>query len=273
MEGDCFLLLTGFRRLVISIHSLRMEGDGGRLIQLATQLKIISIHSLRMEGDRWLEAKITAVPLDFNPLPPHGGRQQNCTGKRFSFRLSLYNPAKKDAKDYILHPKKWFFSKKGRKIWCETFSIFLCAYDSHRHFSLKFLSQNQRLFHVYGFLCTDMFHLRLITISQVIKPQAVPFCINRLFQPMLEYLAFCRINMTLKDRILHPNAHVGTDLRHVAQALSALFGLCIYIIRYNYQHTLSLPQKRRIFLQIAPQIPRQQQRLHVWHKAPRKLFL
>ena len=28
-----------------------MEGDGGRLIQLATQLKIISIHSLRMEGD------------------------------------------------------------------------------------------------------------------------------------------------------------------------------------------------------------------------------
>ena len=28
MEGDCFLLLTGFRRLVISIHSLRMEGDG-----------------------------------------------------------------------------------------------------------------------------------------------------------------------------------------------------------------------------------------------------
>ena len=42
----------------------------------------------------------------FNPLPPHGGRPQNCTGKRFSFRLSLYNPAKKDAKDYILHPKK-----------------------------------------------------------------------------------------------------------------------------------------------------------------------
>ena len=47
-----------------------------------------------------------ATDIYFNPLPPYGGRQQNCTGKRFSFRLSLYNPAKKDAKDYILHPKK-----------------------------------------------------------------------------------------------------------------------------------------------------------------------
>ena len=65
----------------------------------------ISIHSLRMEGDVRLWQARPQKP-HFNPLPPYGGRQQNCTGKRFSFRLSLYNPAKKDAKDYILHPKK-----------------------------------------------------------------------------------------------------------------------------------------------------------------------
>ena len=65
----------------------------------------ISIHSLRMEGDPKTGTALSPH-IYFNPLPPYGGRQQNCTGKRFSFRLSLYNPAKKDAKDYILHPKK-----------------------------------------------------------------------------------------------------------------------------------------------------------------------
>ena len=56
----------------ISIHSLRMEGDSRDSALL--MLSAISIHSLRMEGDgnsqtfgEWLE--------DFNPLPPHGGRQ------------------------------------------------------------------------------------------------------------------------------------------------------------------------------------------------------
>ena len=58
--------------LTISIHSLRMEGDSRDSALLL--LSAISIHSLRMEGDgnsqtfgEWLE--------DFNPLPPHGGRQ------------------------------------------------------------------------------------------------------------------------------------------------------------------------------------------------------
>ena len=80
---------------------------GGRLDVriIAWIIFCISIHSLRMEGDP-VSGLYDAFYGNFNPLPPYGGRQQNCTGKRFSFRLSLYNPAKKDAKDYILHPKK-----------------------------------------------------------------------------------------------------------------------------------------------------------------------
>ena len=126
MEGDTDNDDAGLRHYIISIHSLRMEGDapesagtalavyfnplppyGGRqTIQGSWIMELaISIHSLRMEGDRRNRAMVSAL-ADFNPLPPYGGRQQNCTGKRFSFRLSLYNPAKKDAKDYILHPKK-----------------------------------------------------------------------------------------------------------------------------------------------------------------------
>ena len=57
----------------ISIHSLRMEGD----VQVTARKfrrKSISIHSLRMEGDRRHFHK-TISKRHFNPLPPHGGRQ------------------------------------------------------------------------------------------------------------------------------------------------------------------------------------------------------
>ena len=80
----------------ISIHSLRMEGDIQRLGK-SPEPRNISIHSLRMEGDgggdreilfemtlfqstpsAWRETSGTCDSqqdrLDFNPLPPHGGR-------------------------------------------------------------------------------------------------------------------------------------------------------------------------------------------------------
>ena len=82
----------------ISIHSLRMEGDGIRclLILLGKYFNPlpphggrpqfylssfsrgeISIHSLRMEGDRWHGTNTHCWSLHFNPLPPHGGRHGN----------------------------------------------------------------------------------------------------------------------------------------------------------------------------------------------------
>ena len=110
----------------ISIHSLRMEGDmriafcflecghfnplppyGGRPFRIFLRILQKHFNPLPPYGGRpCAQPKTARAVQDFNPLPPYGGRQQNCTGKRFSFRLSLYNPAKKDAKDYILHPKK-----------------------------------------------------------------------------------------------------------------------------------------------------------------------
>ena len=78
----------------ISIHSLRMEGDGA--ITTPGYVGDISIHSLRMEGDSkenivsspfrkfqstpsaWRETLLLPFFLfsrsHFNPLPPHGGR-------------------------------------------------------------------------------------------------------------------------------------------------------------------------------------------------------
>ena len=102
MEGDYRLLhyidLVG----VISIHSLRMEGDNPKWANVSQ--KTISIHSLRMEGDENLFAAVCRNDISihslrmegdyrifyrntfafyFNPLPPHGGRLvfKHCVNK------------------------------------------------------------------------------------------------------------------------------------------------------------------------------------------------
>ena len=69
--GVLWLVLTP---LGISIHSLRMEGD---VSQFCTEsvVFVISIHSLRMEGDTDA-ADAARCNRHFNPLPPHGGRQE-----------------------------------------------------------------------------------------------------------------------------------------------------------------------------------------------------
>ena len=119
----------------ISIHSLRMEGDnslrtvskglfnfnplpphGGRqLTVLPCASSIISIHSLRMEGD------LTESPsmrrewiISIHSLRMEGD-SKTAQESVFHFDLSLYNPAKKDAKDYISAPEKMVFFEKREK--------------------------------------------------------------------------------------------------------------------------------------------------------------
>ena len=93
----------------ISIHSLRMEGDGAVRIERRCKT-CISIHSLRMEGDLiptvkriphstfqstpsvWRETSysltILFISKHFNPLPPYGGRPRYSlvTGRYSSFQ-------------------------------------------------------------------------------------------------------------------------------------------------------------------------------------------
>ena len=57
---------------MISIHSLRVEGDKQRCLKLQRPFSI-SIHSLRVEGDRE-HLHLAGGPRYFNPLPPCGGR-------------------------------------------------------------------------------------------------------------------------------------------------------------------------------------------------------
>ena len=59
---------------MISIHSLRVEGDKQRCLKLQRPFSI-SIHSLRVEGDL-LSQGCRGLARNFNPLPPCGGRPQ-----------------------------------------------------------------------------------------------------------------------------------------------------------------------------------------------------
>ena len=86
-----------FRQTRISIHSLRMEGDSigverrwsptpfqstpsawreTPVVCVVSLGTIISIHSLRMEGDHRHIRHLWRL-IYFNPLPPHGGRQNS----------------------------------------------------------------------------------------------------------------------------------------------------------------------------------------------------
>ena len=59
----------------ISIHSLRGEGD--KDYKFGAQARSISIHSLRGEGDFMASPIDIDDEIDFNPLPPWGGRHNN----------------------------------------------------------------------------------------------------------------------------------------------------------------------------------------------------
>ena len=95
----------------ISIHSLRMEGDGicnahclfaavfqstpsawreTEWISTGEAHLIISIHSLRMEGDRF-DAAYHLQFAYFNPLPPHGGRPFHSGHHRIHTGISIHS--------------------------------------------------------------------------------------------------------------------------------------------------------------------------------------
>ncbi len=91
-DGDPFENAAASDARDISIHSLRMEGDRPAARRRSISQDIISIHSLRMEGDirRTMSAAILS-PSYFNPLPPHGGRR-TAAGRGVMTILGHFNP-------------------------------------------------------------------------------------------------------------------------------------------------------------------------------------
>ena len=96
----CMLFSSGKS---ISIHSLRMEGDGGAYCKL--ERVSISIHSLRMEGDGANERR-GAGYLYFNPLPPHGGRHF-AFHQHSGFRIISIHSLRMEGDKNLLQKHSW----------------------------------------------------------------------------------------------------------------------------------------------------------------------
>ena len=77
------------RQRAISIHSLRVEGDG--LYGEAKEATSISIHSLRVEGDATSDGAMFNS-AHFNPLPPCGGRPRYCAKTKSQIHFNPLPP-------------------------------------------------------------------------------------------------------------------------------------------------------------------------------------
>ena len=82
VEGDVRSHVAKLKTTKISIHSLRVEGDADNTIWSVNGA--ISIHSLRVEGDCSAPESVRCEP-HFNPLPPCGGRRCLCASLVFAF--------------------------------------------------------------------------------------------------------------------------------------------------------------------------------------------
>lgn len=131
------------------------------------------------------------------------------------------------------------------------------------HFALK----NQSSFRIIPCFHSEVFNLRMIVISYVIKPKTIFAQINDSTQRRLQGFALTCIQQTLKNGTLHPLSVLDTFLRNAPKALLSRIIRRIYIIGHQnqqFRHT-SFPQKRRVRIQVTAHIARQQQRLNVWH--------
>src|SRR5699024_996581 len=82
------------RRLLISTHALREEGDAADMC-LITSLRI-STHALREEGDAYPDKQQSCNP-DFYPRPPRGGRPMVWTPLHSVLLLFLPTPSARRA--------------------------------------------------------------------------------------------------------------------------------------------------------------------------------
>ena len=79
---------TGRLTISISIHALRVEGDG--LVKVyRNEVKDISIHALRVEGDG-LYSRGNRRHDDFYPRPPCGGRPMRLSGTHHTALISIH---------------------------------------------------------------------------------------------------------------------------------------------------------------------------------------
>lgn len=77
--------------------------------------------------------------------------------------------------------------------------------------------ENEGFLRQIGLPVAEVFHFIFISLSEIVKPQAVAILIHNRQQLCLKQLALCGIQQALKDGILHPLAIVDALLSDLPQ--------------------------------------------------------
>ena len=135
-------------------------------------------------------------------------------------------------------------------------------------------SQRQEAFGFVGLLRANMLYLRPIAIAKAIEPQAVLAGIDKLHKLGFDASHCGSVGNAFENRILHALSVVDAMTRHPPQPFSPCRVFRVHVVCDNRQHVnASLPQKRRVAVQISPNAAGKQERLHVGNKPPRNLLL
>ena len=109
--------VPGARRLAISIHALREEGDRVQEKIAGPAENGISIHALREEGDS-PSLRTSASFTHFYPRPPRGGRPKLDDRISALERISIHALREEgDSKNGEKHLRFCFIIKRSAQIW------------------------------------------------------------------------------------------------------------------------------------------------------------
>ncbi len=143
----------------------------------------ISIHAPRMGSDVLL-AVYLVIASNFNPRSPHGERHHPIDCWKIPDGISIHAPrmgSDSTAKAYSNDRIKWstlrephfFYSKNA----CFSPIVSMCATTSRTK-----KSENQSFIRIISRLGPYVFHLRLVSIPQIIEPYAVRLLVHQHFQ-------------------------------------------------------------------------------------------
>lgn len=149
----------------------------------ATLLLCISIHAPR-RGATIVLPIMRCITLYFNPRSPHGERPYNYRRGELRPQISIHAPrmgsdstVKAYSNDRIkrstLREPHFFYSKNA----CFSPIVSMCATTSRTK-----KSENQSFIRIISRLGPYVFHLRLVSIPQIIEPYAVRLLVHQHFQ-------------------------------------------------------------------------------------------
>ena len=242
----------------ISIHAPR---GGGRPVAVRAVRYQDNFNPRTPRGVRPVAfARFAISNLNFNPRTPRGVRQQNgpflgpfC---RYKTKKITYFPENEET----LH------SNRKKMLLFDTFSRANLPGDPCS-LALRSLHKKRIRWQI-GRFAPKMLHFVFISIPQIIEPQAVLLFVHNRYQFCLKNTALRRIERAFKDGVLHSLPVVYTLLCDLPEALAPFCILGVDVISDQYEHMASLPQKRRIPIEVAAQMSGKQHSLRIWNHSP-----